>query len=300
MRRHFAHIHGQVREQATLTSMGLVLARERAAMAGETTRSPTDFLAAERTFLAWVRTGLALMGFGFVVARFGLFIQELGLVPAGAHLPPTGLSLPLGTALIALGVVVNVFCGWAYVRVTQQLKRGETVYQLSSSLGVLLAGLLAVLGVAMVVGLMSVSKQRPAATDKTEGNKVSTDNGIVSVPSHQSVDKTVDTLQSILREKGIKLFALVDHSGEAKAAGLQMRPTKLLIFGSPKAGTPLMLAAPTIAIDLPLKILVWEDTSGKAWISYNAPAYLQARHALPQDLLQPLSGVAALAGKAAE
>ncbi len=269
-------------------------------MAGEATRSPTDFLAAERTFLAWVRTGLALMGFGFVVARFGLFIQELGLVPTGAHLPPTGLSLPLGTALIALGVVVNVFSGWAYVRVTQQLKRGETVYQLSSSLGVLLAGLLAVLGVAMVVGLVSVNKQQPAVTDKAEGTKVGADNGIVTIPSHQSVDKTVDTLQSMLREKGIKVFALVDHSGEAKAAGLQMRPTKLLIFGSPKAGTPLMLAAPSIAIDLPLKLLVWEDTSGNAWISYNAPAYLQARHGLPQDLLQPLSGVAALASKAAE
>jgi uncharacterized protein (DUF302 family)/uncharacterized membrane protein YidH (DUF202 family) len=269
-------------------------------MTGEPTRNPSDFLAAERTFLAWVRTGLALMGFGFVVARFGLFVQELGLVPTGTHLPPTGLSVPLGTALIGLGVAVNIFSAWAYLHVTRQLKRGENVFQLSAPLGVVVAGLLAALGIAMVVGLVSVSRQAPAPIAKAEGTKVSADNGIVTVPSHQSVDKTVDTLQSILREKGIKLFALVDHSGEAKAAGLQMRPTKLLIFGSPKAGTPLMLAAPSIAIDLPLKLLVWEDSSGKAWISYNSPAYLQARHTLPQDLVQPLAGVAALANKAAE
>ncbi len=269
-------------------------------MASEPTRNPTDFLAAERTFLAWVRTGLALMGFGFVVARFGLFIQEFGLVPAGAHLPPTGLSLPLGTALIALGVVANAFSGWAYVHVIRQLKRGEPVFQLSASLGVVLAGLLAALGVAMVVGLMSVNKQPPRPSGNAEVTRMTPDNGIVTVPSHQSVDKTVDTLQSMLREKGIKLFALIDHSGEAKAAGLEMRPTKLLIFGSPKAGTPLMLASPSIAIDLPLKLLVSEDSNGKVWISYNAPAYLQARHGLPQDLLQPLAGVAALANKAGE
>jgi uncharacterized protein (DUF302 family)/uncharacterized membrane protein YidH (DUF202 family) len=270
-------------------------------MAGEPARNPTDFLAAERTFLAWVRTGLALMGFGFVVARFGLFIQELGLVPAGAHLPAKGLSLPLGTALIALGVVVNAVSGWAYVRMIRQLKRGETVFQLSPSLGVVLAGLLAVVGVAMVVGLTSVNRQPPRPGGNAEETGMTTPgNGIVTVPSHQSVDKTVDALQSMLREKGIKLFALVDHSGEAKAAGLEMRPTKLLIFGSPKAGTPLMVASPSVAIDLPLKLLVSEDASGNVWISYNAPAYLQARHGLPQDLLQPIAGVAALANKAAE
>jgi uncharacterized protein (DUF302 family) len=98
----------------------------------------------------------------------------------------------------------------------------------------------------------------------------------------------------------VKVFALVDHSGEAEKAGLQMPPTKLLIFGSPKAGTPLMIAAPSIAIDLPLKLLVWEDVDGKAWISYNTPAYLQARHSLPQELLQNIAVAEALAAKAAE
>lgn len=104
------------------------------------------------------------------------------------------------------------------------------------------------------------------------------DNGIINKPSNHSVEQTVEKLKSILQAKGVKLFALVDHSGEAEKAGLKMPPTKLLIFGSPKAGTPLMLAAPSIAIDLPLKILVWEDVHGKAWISYNSPEYLQQRH----------------------
>ena len=124
---------------------------------------------------------------------------------------------------------------------------------------------------------------------------MSADSGIVMVPSHRSVDETVDTIEGMLKAKGIKLFALVDHSGEAQAAGLAMRPTKLLIFGNPKGGTPLMVAAPSIAIDLPLKLLVSEDANGKVWISYNSPAYLQARHNLPKELVGVLAGVEGLA-----
>jgi uncharacterized protein (DUF302 family) len=124
-------------------------------------------------------------------------------------------------------------------------------------------------------------------------------NGIVSKPSTHSVDETVEKLKGILQAKGVMLFALVDHSGEAAKAGLKMPPTKLLIFGSPKAGTPLMLASPSVAIDLPLKILVSEDTSGKVWVSYNSPAYLGERHNLPPDLLQNIALVEALASNAA-
>ena len=126
------------------------------------------------------------------------------------------------------------------------------------------------------------------------------DNGIVTKPSHHSVDKTVEKIKAILQAKGVTLFALVDHSGEAEKVGMKMRPTKLLIFGNPRAGTPLMQAAPSVAIDLPLKILVWEDGEGKAWVSYNSPAYLQQRHGLPQELLQNITVVETLAGKAAE
>jgi uncharacterized protein (DUF302 family) len=96
------------------------------------------------------------------------------------------------------------------------------------------------------------------------------------------------------------LFALVDHSGEAAKVGMKMRPTKLLIFGNPKDGTPVMLAAPTIAIDLPLKILIWEDAQGKVLVTYDSPAYLQKRHHLPPELLQNIVVVEALAKAAAE
>ena len=124
--------------------------------------------------------------------------------------------------------------------------------------------------------------------------------GIVDIPSNHSVDQTVDRIKGILEAKGITLFALVDHSGEAEKVGMEMPPTKLLIFGSPKAGTPLMLAAPSIAIDLPLKILVWEDGQGKVWVSYNAPEYLKQRHGLPENLVANIAVVATLAAKAAE
>jgi len=131
---------------------------------------------------------------------------------------------------------------------------------------------------------------------------VNTDSGagILTIPSRQSVDGTAEKLEKILQAKGIKLFALIDHSGEAKRAGMQMRPTKLLIFGNPKAGTPLMIATPSIAIDLPIKILIWEDGEGKVWISYNDPSYLQARHGLPAELVPNIAVVKALAEKAGE
>ncbi len=125
-------------------------------------------------------------------------------------------------------------------------------------------------------------------------------NGIVNIPSRHSVDETVEKFKRILAAKGVTLFALVDHSGEAEKVGMKMRATKLLIFGSPKAGTPLMLAAPSIAIDLPLKTLVWEDAVGKVWISYNAPDYLRDRHNLPSELMQNIAVVEALAANAAE
>lgn len=126
------------------------------------------------------------------------------------------------------------------------------------------------------------------------------ENGILRIASNHSVDETVARLQGILQAKGVKLFTVVDHSGEAADAGLKMPNTKLLIFGNPKAGTLLMLASPSAALDLPLKILVAEDGVGKVWISYNAPSYLQARHKLPPDLLPKIAIIEALAAKAAE
>jgi uncharacterized protein (DUF302 family) len=126
-----------------------------------------------------------------------------------------------------------------------------------------------------------------------------TTNGIINKSSKHSVDETLGKLQAILQVKGIAVFALIDHSGEAEKVGMKMRPTKLLIFGNPKGGTPLMLAAPSIAIDLPLKILVAEDDQGKVSVSYNSPAYLGERHGVPAHLLQNLAFVESLAASVA-
>ena len=124
--------------------------------------------------------------------------------------------------------------------------------------------------------------------------------GIVKIPGRRSVDETVDKLRAILQSKGVKLFALIDHSGEAEKAGLKMPPTKLLIFGNPKGGTPLMLAQPSAAIDLPPKILVAEDSQGQVWVSYNSADYLKERHDLPRDLMPNIAVVETLAAAAGE
>jgi len=125
------------------------------------------------------------------------------------------------------------------------------------------------------------------------------DNGIKKVSSNHSVEETVERLKGILQAKGVTLFALIDHSGEAEKVDFAMKPTKLLIFGNPKAGTPVMLAAPSSALDLPLKILVWEDAEGKVWLSYNSAEYLGKRHGVPQGLLQNLAAVEKVAEEAA-
>ncbi len=128
----------------------------------------------------------------------------------------------------------------------------------------------------------------------------SPDNGLIHVSTPYSVPETVQRPESILRAKNLTIFALIDHSGEAAKVGLTMRPTQLIIFGSPKAGTPMMVASPTLAIDLPLKALVWQDAEGKVWLSYNASEYLKRRHHIPDDLLNNISSVAALLATAVE
>jgi uncharacterized protein (DUF302 family) len=129
---------------------------------------------------------------------------------------------------------------------------------------------------------------------------VETNNGLLHVASPHSVPETLNRLESVLQSHGLTVFARVNHSGEAQKVGLTMRPTQLLIFGSPKAGTPLMVARPGIGIDLPLKALAWEDADGKVWLSYNSPQYLKERHQLPEDLLKNIAGIGPLIHQAVE
>ncbi len=124
--------------------------------------------------------------------------------------------------------------------------------------------------------------------------------GIVEKLSRYSVDETVERIKTILASKGVTLFAVVDHSGEAEKAGMTMLPTTVLIFGSPKAGTPIMLAAPTVALDLPLKVLISEDSSGDVWASYNSAEYLRERHGVPEEFVKDLAAVERLVAKATE
>ncbi|MGA2369077.1 MAG: DUF302 domain-containing protein [Candidatus Korobacteraceae bacterium] len=126
----------------------------------------------------------------------------------------------------------------------------------------------------------------------------SAQNGLIHLASKYSVDETLRRLEELLQQKGLTVFAKVDHSGEAAKVGLEMRPTRLLIFGSPKAGTPLMKASPSLAIDLPLKALFWQDADGKVWLTYNDPAYLMRRHNVPSELLPNIAGASTLFEKA--
>jgi len=271
-------------------------------MTDETQSTPRDYLAAERTFLAWIRTAVALIGLGFVLARFGLFLQEFNFSQPNVSVAPYGLSLWFGTSLIFLGVLTCIFSLVRYLRLIDLLKRDETTFGWPSTLSIFVALMLSLLGLAMGFYLISTRPNAQTNSSRNQESIMSTtrENGIVRVQSNHSVGETVTRLQEILQSKGVKLFIIVDHSGEAEMAGLKMPPTKLLIFGNPKAGTPLMLAAPSIALDLPLKLLVAEDASGKTWISYSAPAFLQMRHNFPVELLPNITAIEALTAKASE
>jgi uncharacterized protein (DUF302 family) len=124
------------------------------------------------------------------------------------------------------------------------------------------------------------------------------DNGLIHLSSPHTVMETLARLETIVQAKGLTILARIDHSGDAARVGLQMQPTKLLIFGNPKSGTPLMIASPSVAIDLPLKALVWQDDEGKIWLSYNSPNYMKERHAIPENLLQNIAGIGPICSEA--
>jgi uncharacterized protein (DUF302 family) len=123
-------------------------------------------------------------------------------------------------------------------------------------------------------------------------------NGIITQPSLYSVTETIDRLEAMLQAKGITIFVRIDQRAEAKKVGLSLRPTQLLLFGNPEAGTPLMVAEPTIALDLPLKILAWEAADGEVWLSYNDPNYLKQRYSLCDELVKNIAVIAPLVNQA--
>jgi uncharacterized protein (DUF302 family)/uncharacterized membrane protein YidH (DUF202 family) len=265
----------------------------------------SDFLAVERTFLAWVRTGLALVALGFVLARFGFFLQEFSQARPDQHVVSYGHSLLFGTILILFGVLVCILSLIRYLRLIRDLKSGVQSFANASTLAIAVAILLSVLGLAMsyyLVATRHVPRPNPSVPKEASMPAIPEpvrENGIVRMASKHSVAETVSKLETILQAKNVNLFAIVDHSGEAEKAGLKMPNTKLLIFGSPKAGTPLMLASPGAALDLPLKILVAEDAGGQVWISYNAPEYLHRRHNLPSPLMPNIAVIESIAANIA-
>lgn len=131
-------------------------------------------------------------------------------------------------------------------------------------------------------------------------SSVAADNGLISKPSKYSVPETLDRLEAAVKSKGITVFARIDHSGEAAKVGMKMRPTQLLIFGNPKTGTALMNSSPSIAIDLPLKALAWEDENGKVWLSYNSPAYMKQRHDLKEEFMKNIAAIGSFVDQAVE
>lgn len=267
----------------------------------ESANDPRVYLAAERTFLAWIRTGLALMGFGFVVARFGLFLRELAAAGGGSPVAASGFSLPIGTALVLTGVGVTVSASVHHIRLIGRINKGAEVAARPSALALAVAVLLSAAGLAMAIYLGSGQTTKVGISTVHEGELygMKSGDGIISRPSKYSVPETLDRLEASLREKGVKVFARVDHSGEAEKVGMKMPPTQVLIFGNPRAGTPAMVAEPTTAIDLPLKALAWQDSEGKVWLSYNDVEYLKRRFGLNDDTLKGIAAASPLIEQAA-
>lgn len=262
-----------------------------------------DPLAAERPFLSWIRTGFGADGIWLRCSPLWPLSAAVGTDSARA------LSVDLwsvtlvwysvdsngGPGLCSLSMASYSPCRRVKSRKRSAFPSIHTSCGSNAVPGHSRIGDGNLLG--FRAGLPNVHVQDKQEVSMTSTVAVA---GIVDKPSNHSVEETVDRLKNILQSKGVTLFALVDHSGEAEKAGMRMPPTKLLILGNPKAGTPLMLAVPSIAIDLPLKILVWEDAHKKTWVSYNSSTYLQERHNLPTELLQNTAVVETLAAKAAE
>jgi len=280
-------------------------------------------VAIERTLLAWIRTGLAMMGFGFVLDRFGFFLGELSRV-SHVGVRSVHVSLWSGIFLIALGAAVNLGAAVLSYPVLVRARSGENDLPGTWKLGLALAVLTALGGTAIAVLLFVTGPAEGAGVritppsgyrerSHTMRSDMSSANasppappeqaasGLVSVPCRHNAAQTLERLEAVLKQKGIRLFARIDHAAGAREAGLSLRPTTVLLFGNPQAGTPLMQTQQTIGIDLPLKALVWEDEAGRAWLTYNDPRYLAERHGVrdhPESVQAMTASLQALAAAA--
>jgi len=252
----------------------------------QTALDSREYLAEERTLLAWLRTSLGIAGLGFVLDRFSIFLRMVQ-----PDLATTGRVPHVhGLWLVLLSVAVNVLAISRHLATVQTMRRAGLASAAPQTPVLVLAVLLTLLTAALA---FSISPAANAAT-ATRSDAMEIGEGTIRRPSPRNVPETLDRLESILKGKGIQVFARFDHSGEAAKVGLKMPPTQVLVFGNPKAGTPVMLAVPTSAIDLPLKALAWQDAAGKVWLGYTDSAYFARRYGLTEAQVVPLSGIGQL------
>ena len=246
-----------------------------------------EHLAEERTLLAWLRTSLGLAGLGFVLDRAGILLRAM-------HVPAATIAEEAphvhGVWLVALSLVVNVLAISRHLATLRAMRRAGLTTATPQGPVLLLAALLTVFSAALTITLIPAA--RAATPQRTAAMNIG--EGIIRKASPRSVPETLDRLEGILKAKGVQVFARIDHSGEAAKVGLTMPPTQVLVFGNPKAGTPVMLAAPSSAIDLPLKALAWQDSAGQVWLGYTDPRYFARRYGLSEQQVAPLGVIADL------
>jgi uncharacterized protein (DUF302 family)/uncharacterized membrane protein YidH (DUF202 family) len=246
-----------------------------------------EHLAEERTLLAWLRTSLGLAGLGFVLDRAGILLRAMN-VPAATIAEEA--PHVRGVWLVGLSLLVNVLAVSRHLATLRAMRRAGLTTAIPQGPVLVLALLLTIFSAALTITLLPPAR---AVTDRRT-DAMDIGEGIIRKSSPRSVPETLDRLEGILKAKGVQVFARIDHAGEAARVGLSMPPTQVLVFGNPKAGTPVMLAAPTSAIDLPLKALAWQDSAGQVWLGYTDPRYFARRYGLGDSRVAPLAVVADL------
>ncbi len=266
-----------------------------------------DYLAAERTFLAWIRTGLALMGFGFVVARFGLFLQQLQIFRQDGRGSSSRAFFLVRHSAHRRGSDRGSFGRAAARPAGSSIRPRRPRRSRPLAQNIAIALFLALVGLAMAIYLVSV-RSSSTSTHSENSKEVpmaraapASGNGIVNRPSNHSVEETVERLKSILQSEGSHALCSGRPQRRSRKGGHEDASDEAADFRQPQGGDACSCwPAPSIAIDLPLKILVREDSQGKVWISYDSPEYLSERHGLPQELFQNIAVVETLATKAGE